>query len=175
VSGDTAAFVELVKRYDRVLRALAYRLLGERELMDDVMQEASVKAFRAYPEFRGESQVHTWLYRIVYNACLDQLRQEKRRRAVGEMDPGDVVKGGAEATVGGDPAELVGARQDLASALASLPADHCAAVLLVDAIGLTHGEAAEVLGVRAGTTGSRLFHARAALRRALGEGRDHGE
>jgi RNA polymerase sigma-70 factor, ECF subfamily len=69
--GDQEAFAAVIRHYDPGLRTLAYRLLGDRDGMDDALQEAYVKAFRALPRFRGDSKLGTWLYRIAYNACLD--------------------------------------------------------------------------------------------------------
>jgi RNA polymerase sigma-70 factor (ECF subfamily) len=185
---DTAAFIEVLERHDRGLRALAYRLLRDRQTMDDVMQEAYLKAFRGYSGFRGEAQSSTWLYRIVYNACLDRLRSERGRREVsldqlaewslepmaGGADQGEAGRGWATgATEAGDPAVVVARRGDLAAALAALPPHQRAAVLLVDAMGFSYDEAAAVVGARPGTIGSRLNHARSALRDTLAEGSDH--
>ena len=75
--GDHRAFAQIVDHYDHRLRGLAFRLLGDRDRMDDVLQEAYVKAFRSLPKFKGDSGLGTWLYRIVYNACVDDLRSRK--------------------------------------------------------------------------------------------------
>jgi len=188
MSGDAAAFIELVKRHDRGLRTLAYRLLRDRTAMDDVMQDAYLKAFRGFSGFRGEAQERTWLHRIVYNACVDRLRSDRRRREESLdvlTETGTLAGGGAGtrygagvgdgfvATATDDPGESVALRSDLAAALASLPPDQRAAVLLVDAAGFTYEEAAEVLGVRPGTIASRLHHARSELRMTLAERSDH--
>jgi RNA polymerase sigma-70 factor, ECF subfamily len=167
-AGDAEAFVALIRRHDRPLRALAFRLLGDRDLMDDALQEAYVNAFRALPRFRGQSKVETWLYRVVYNACLDELRR-------GRANPTAPVDVAAVAAVEGDPAEAAGISGALADALASLPADQRAAVLLVDCEGFDYRGAAEVLGVRVGTVASRLSRARAALRHALSTGTEGAE
>ena len=74
-AGDGAAFGAVLRHYDGRLRALAFRLLGDPARTDDVLQEAYVKAYRALPRFRGEADLGTWLYRIAYNACLDELRR----------------------------------------------------------------------------------------------------
>jgi RNA polymerase sigma-70 factor (ECF subfamily) len=159
--GDGEAFAGLLREHDRALRSLAFRLLGDRRDMDDVLQEAYVKAFRALPSFAGRAALGTWLYRIAYNACLDHLRRVRRSSEL----PLD------EAAELADPApvldEAVARRLDLATALGALPPDLRAAVLLVDAEGLSYDEAAEVVGVPAGTIASRLNRARAALRAAL--------
>jgi RNA polymerase sigma-70 factor (ECF subfamily) len=156
---DADRFANLVVEHDRMLRALAFRLLGDREAMDDVLQEAYAKAFRALPRFRGEAATETWLYRIVYNACLDQLR---RKRRVTELPLETAVPASAP-----DPGESAARRETLAAALAALAPDQRAAVLLVDAEGLGYPAAARVLGVRVGTLASRLSRARASLRQAL--------
>jgi RNA polymerase sigma-70 factor, ECF subfamily len=92
--GDAPAFETLVRHYDPGLRALTFRLLGDRDRMDDALQEAYVKAFRALPGFRNESSFGTWLYRIAYNACLDELERSRRvvrlpfdEREYGEAEP----------------------------------------------------------------------------------------
>ena len=164
--GDERAFAALVRHYDAGLRALAFRLLGDRARMDDALQETYVKAYRALPQFRGDSAVGTWLYRIAYNACLDEL---KRTRAVVELE---AVR---ERAHDADPAEAMSLRQTLGRALAELAPEDRAAVLLVDADGFDYRSAAEVLGIPEGTVASRLNRARAALRRALGDTRKEAE
>src|SRR5581483_9518533 len=149
--------------YDPGLRGLAFRLLGDRTRMDDALQEAYVKAYRALPGFRGESSPGTWLYRIAYNACLDEL---KRTRAVVDLES---VRERAQPAP--DPAETLSTRETLAQAIGALPPEDRAAVLLVDAEGFDYGSAAEVLGIPAGTVASRLSRARRALRQALHEPR----
>ena len=162
--GDHRAFAQIVDHYDHRLRGLAFRLLGDRDRMDDVLQEAYVKAFRALPRFKGESALGTWLYRIVYNACIDDLRA---RKVAVSLDDGTGAPERADPRPG--PADIAVERGDLAAALDTLPPDQRAAVLLVDAYGLDYDEAAEVLGVATGTIGSRLSRARAALRTLLRE------
>ena len=163
-AGDHAAFSDLVRHYDPGLRSLAYRLLGDAGRMDDVLQEAYVKAYRGLASFRGDSSVRTWLYRIAYNACLDDLR---RRSKVTELPVEIMSDSPAGAPDPGDQAVL---RSGLAAALAALPADQRAAVLLVDAEGFDYAAAGRVLGVAEGTVASRVSRARATLRSALRTG-----
>ena len=163
--GDHRAFAQIVDHYDHRLRGLAYRLLGDRDRMDDVLQEAYVKAFRSLPRFKGESALGTWLYRIVYNACIDDLRSRKDTVSLDDR-PGGVDT----ADSAPDPADVAVGRRDLAAALDTLPPDQRAAVMLVDAYGLDYAEAADVLGVAAGTIGSRLSRARTSLRTILQAG-----
>jgi RNA polymerase sigma-70 factor (ECF subfamily) len=155
--GDHRAFADLLRRHDARLRALAYRLLGDATLMDDALQEAYVKAYTSLARFRGDARFGTWLYRIVHNTCIDMLR---RTRDVVPLTPGMAMAG---------PAEDAGvvARLDLEAALGTLSVDHRSVIVLVDAVGLDYGEAAEVLEVPIGTVRSRLARARRALRRKL--------
>jgi RNA polymerase sigma-70 factor (ECF subfamily) len=157
--GDQRAFAQLVRHYDDGLRALAYRLLGDRDRMDDALQEAYVDAFRSLPGFRGDSELGTWLYRIAYNACVDELRRTRT------VVPLDSVRERADRASG--PDERVATGGDLGTALAALAPEDRASVLLVDAQGFDYRSAAEILGVPEGTVASRLNRARAALRRHL--------
>jgi RNA polymerase sigma-70 factor (ECF subfamily) len=161
--GDQQAFALVIRHYDSGLRALAYRLLGDRDRMDDALQEAYVQAFRALPRFRGESAPGTWLYRIAYNACLDELRRTR------QVVPLDSIRERPDPRPGA--AETVPARRELADALATLTPEDRAAVLLVDAQGFDYRSAAEILGIPEGTIGSRLNRARAELRGFLDDRR----
>jgi RNA polymerase sigma-70 factor, ECF subfamily len=164
--GDRQAFATLLKTYDRGLRVLAFRLLGDRDDMEDVLQEAYVKAFLALPRFRGEAAVGTWLYRLTYNACLDELRRPRRGREIPLLDvPERLLE-----TV--DPTDDLDVRGMVATALAELPLEQRAAILLVDGEGFSYGEAAEILGVSVAALGSRLNRARPVLRAVLRAGRD---
>jgi RNA polymerase sigma-70 factor (ECF subfamily) len=170
-SGDHRAFRAIVDHYDDRLRALAYRLLEDRDAMDDALQEAYLKAFRSMRSFRGESSLGTWLHRITYNACMDLLRRRKDTVPLfgsgtdDEPAPAERARPGSS---GQDPLDAAVARTDLAAALATLPPEGRAAVQLVDAEGWTYEEAAKVLGVSPGTLASRVSRARTALRKALG-------
>jgi RNA polymerase sigma-70 factor, ECF subfamily len=155
---DADAFVLLLREYDLRHRRLAFRLLGDRDRMDDVLQDAYARAFRALPRFRGRATLGTWLYRIVYNACLDELRRSGARKEV-SLDEWRERGSGATASVE--------ERLDLEAALAALPVELRAVVLLIDADELSYDEAAEILGIPPGTVASRLSRARDALKGAL--------
>lgn len=162
LAGETAAFRALVEPHDPRLRGLAYKLLGgDAHAMDDALQEAYVRAFRSLDRFRGDADFGTWLYRIVYNACLDELRRGRRRPV-----PVDVtVWDGASGRTG--PEGAAAAADQVLRALAALPDDQRLTVVLVDGEGFDHIEAARLLGVAPGTVASRLSRARATMRRML--------
>ncbi len=163
-SGDRHAFGSLIRQHDLSMRRLAYGILGDRTRMDDALQEAYLRAYRGLPSFHGHSTFGTWLYRIVYRACIDELR---RRRPVVGLDEAAEL---ADRRAG--PDSQATARRDIDVALAQLPSDMRAAVWLIDGEGLSYDAAAEVLGVPAGTVASRVSRARAQLRKSLeaGEG-----
>lgn len=156
-------FLEVVREHDRGLRALAFRLLGERDAMDDALQEAYLRAYRNLDGFRGESSLGTWLYRITYNTCIDRLRSARPERSLEAED----LNAHATAAWADDPATTGDRRVDLEAALARLRPEQRAAVLLVDAMGYDYATTADILGVPAGTLASRLHEARSTLRRVL--------
>lgn len=157
---DPAEFVALVRTYDDRLRRLASRMLVDRNRVDDVLQEAYVRAHRALPSFRTESDLGTWLYRITYNCCIDELRSAGRR-------PRPLAVVPDHADPGSGPGRQVAVRQAVRAALAELPEDQRAAVLLVDGNALDYAAAAEVLGIPRGTVASRVARARRVLRSRL--------
>ncbi len=142
--GDQEAFAAMIRHYDSGLRAFAYRLLGDPDRMDDALREAYVKAYRALPRFRGASKLGTWLYRVAYNACLDEFERSRHivqlplAEAADPPDPGPGV------------AETVVRRRSLADALAELAPEDRAAVLLVDAQGFDYGAAGRCSACRKG-------------------------
>jgi RNA polymerase sigma-70 factor (ECF subfamily) len=159
--GDHEAFAAVVRRYDAKLRGLAFRVLGDRDRMDDALQEAYVRAFRALPRFRGDARMGTWLFRITYNACLDELA---RGRKVTHVPLDELVE---QASGELHPADALATRSEVAQALRALPPDERAVVFLVDVQGYDYAGAAELMGVPVGTVASRLNRARLSLRRAL--------
>jgi RNA polymerase sigma-70 factor (ECF subfamily) len=160
-SGDVDAFYSLISRHDRGLRGLAYRLLGDQDAMDDALQDSYLKAFRALPRFSGDSAFKSWLYRIVYNTCLDELRRTRKMGVV------PIEAATERPDQRSDPGDLAAEKIDLAAALASLSPEMRAAVLLVYVDGMDYESAREILGVPGGTLASRLLRGRAQLRRAL--------
>jgi RNA polymerase sigma-70 factor, ECF subfamily len=159
--GDDEAFVVLMRHYDRRLRVVAFHVLGDRQLMDDVLQEVTIRVYRSLARFRGESSLGTWLSRITYRACCDALTRAERTRTLPLdqlPDPPDPAP---------DPADVIATRSALAEAFAALPPEQRLAVLLVDREGYDYSTTAVILGVPMGTLASRLNSARATLRRCL--------
>ena len=163
--GDSRAFGLLLRAHDDRLRALAWKLLGDRDRMDDALQEAYVKAWRSLGTFRSDADFGTWLYRIAYNACLDELRRGAHRPVLHDW----TITAEQPAVTGPGPERFAVASDWVMRLLATLPPDQRATVVLVDGEGFDHREAAEILGVAPGTVASRLHRARRLLRRTLSE------
>ncbi|MGZ4608776.1 MAG: RNA polymerase sigma factor SigM [Actinomycetes bacterium] len=159
--GDPGAFGEVVRRHRDRLWAVALRTLGDREEAADALQDALVSAFRASSgggaaAFRGEAAVTTWLHRIVVNACLDRVRRRASR-------PADPLPEQDLPSRGPDPLATRELAIDLEQALATLPAEQRAALVLVDMYGWSVEDAAEVLDCAIGTVKSRCSRGRARL------------
>ncbi|GGD11607.1 RNA polymerase sigma factor SigM [Nocardioides daphniae] len=170
VAGDHEAFGLLFARHRDRLWAVALRTAGNPDDAADALQDAMVSAFRRAETFRGQSSVTTWLHRIVVNACLDRHRHLKVRAAqplpddVDRMPPATSPPG-QDAPV--DPADAAvdsDRRQRVLAALATLPPEHRAALVLVDMEGYSVAEAATMLSCPEGTVKSRCSRARARLR-----------
>jgi RNA polymerase sigma-70 factor (ECF subfamily) len=155
-SSPRRRFENLLDRHESRLRRVAYGMLGDAHRVDDVLQDAFLKAYRSLPDrFENERLEAAWLYRIVHRCCLDELRRRGRRReiaAVLELVPSEDDQ----------DASLV-----VAGALARLGERSRAVILLVDLIGLDYETAALVLKVPRGTVASRLSAARAQLKELL--------
>lgn len=174
VAGDPDAFTTLVARHRDRLWAVALRTCSHPETAADGLQEGLIAAFRRAESYRGEAAVTTWLHRIVVNACLDRLRSEKVRRAEPLPEDLDPLTSEAERrshgrqTVGdaADPAEhslVAERRQQVLDALATLPAEQRAAIVLVDMEGYPVAEVAQMLDCAEGTVKSRCSRGRARL------------
>src|SRR4051812_37091811 len=163
VEGDPDAFGELVRRHRDRLWAVAIRTIGDREEAADAIQDALLSAHRGAARFRGESAVTTWLHRIVVNSCLDRIRRRQSHPTV-PLPDGDTVTGPEPAAAAPDHDTALVVRQ----ALAELPAEQRAALVLVDVQGYPVAEAAEILGVPEGTIKSRCARGRARMAIRLG-------
>ncbi|MEV8532270.1 RNA polymerase sigma factor SigM [Streptomyces sp. NPDC051211] len=163
VAGDPDAFGELVRRHRDRLWAVALRTLGDREEAADAVQDALVSAYRAAHTFRGDSAVTTWLHRITVNACLDRARKAATRRTA-PLDDTERLERLLEPHESAEaPAERQDLHRQLLAALATLPADQRAALVLVDMQGYPVAEAARILDVPTGTVKSRCARGRAKL------------
>jgi len=169
--GDPDAFALLFRRHRDRLWAVALRTAGDREEAADALQEAMLSAHRNAGRFRGESAVTTWLHRIVVNACVDRLRRRSAQRTVplpgqDSLDDEDRWHTGRHELAA--PATDHDTAMAVRQALAQLPYEQRASLVLVDLEGYTVAEAAQMLGVAEGTIKSRCSRGRARLATLLG-------
>jgi RNA polymerase sigma-70 factor (ECF subfamily) len=161
---DVPAFEELYRQHSTRLFNLAWRMCGTRADAEDLLQEIFLLAYRKLPEFRGDSAVGTWLYRLAMNRCLDHLKS-RQTRASGATSPLD------EQTMPMPVSRRAGDgginRLDLERAIARLPEGARAAFLLHDVEGFQHQEIAGILGISEGTSKSQVHKARLRLRALL--------
>lgn len=165
--GDTRAFDLLVLKYQGRIAALISRYVSNSSEVEDVAQEAFIKAFRALPKFRGESAFYTWLYRIAANAAKNHLVARGRRpSADADVDDAEYFEEAAmlrdtespeETLFGNELADVV------RSALDGLPEELRMALTLREFDGLSYEEIAEVMECPVGTVRSRIFRARDAV------------
>jgi len=163
VAGDADAFATLVESHQERLLRLCERLLGDVEEARDAAQDVFLKAYRKAGEARPQGQVYTWLYRIAVNHCLNKLRRRKlvrflrwedsEERGIPAFDPPD----GAA-----DPAAALESRrrwQATRRAIARLPENQRAVLVLIRFEGMSYRQTAEVLGITEGAVESRLVRA----------------
>lgn len=173
-SGDVNAFEDIVREYEKNVYNIALRMTGDREDALDVSQEAFLKAYHALGNFRGESKFSVWLYRIVSNACLDFLRERKRRAEV-SLSVGDDEDESAEVEIRDDslsPETLLErklTREAVQRGLLSLPEDQRKILLLREIQGFSYEEIGRILSLESGTVKSRIFRARRKLCEFLAE------
>ncbi|MGD9959880.1 RNA polymerase sigma factor SigM [Nocardioides sp.] len=174
VEGDTEAFGELFARHRDRLWAVALRTMGNPDDAADGLQDGLIAAFRRADTFRGEAQVTTWLHRVVVNACLDRIRSQKVRATDHLPDDLEEYAGRGSLSTAGDAvdpataAEVDDTRRQVLDALATLPAEQRAALVLVDMEGYPVSEVAEMLDCAVGTVKSRCSRGRARLAVLLG-------
>lgn len=158
--GERRAMEALYHQYKRRVFGLCHRIVGPSDA-EEVAQDVFVRVFRGLGNFRGDSQLGTWVYRLAVNAALTHLGKQKRR---GEVSDDELEQVAAPPTAVRDP--RLSARVE--AALRRLPAGYRAILVLHDIEGLSHEECAAILDCRVGTCKSQLHKARAKMRELLG-------
>jgi RNA polymerase sigma-70 factor (ECF subfamily) len=180
--GDKRAFDLLVLKYQHKIFGLISRYLRDTSEIQDVAQEAFIKAYRALPNFRGDSAFYTWLYRIAINTAKNHLMSKSRRPPGTDIDVEDAqyFEGDSPLRDIENPENTLYAeelKQVVASAMNQLPEDLCTAVTLREFEGLSYEDIADVMECPVGTVRSRIFRAREAIDREVKlqmQGMGHG-
>lgn len=171
--GDKHAFNLLVSKYQRKIIRLVSRLIRDPAEVEDVAQDAFIKAYRALPQFRGESAFYTWLYRIAVNTAKNYLATQNRR----PESSADVASEEAETFADAEylrdsstPESLLHGKQVASTvnrAMEALPEELRTAITLREIEGLSYEEIAEAMSCPIGTVRSRIFRAREAIAEKL--------
>ena len=167
--GNIDAFEELVKRYEKKVYSIAYRLIGNHADASDMAQEAFIKIYKALPNFRGEASFQTWMYHIVTNACKDELRKRKVNFSSldepSEQQEGFLPKEEQSGLAG--PEEQIlqkESQREIQDCLNTLSGGHRLILVMREIQGFSYEEIANHLGCSLGTVKSRLSRARLAFK-----------
>ena len=172
--GDRNAFSTLIEHYAPTILSVAWRIVGDRTLADDVAQETFLAAFKSLRSFRTESRFSTWLYRIAVNKCRDMQRSHgARQQLFAASDEYDLeIEPIGDSPLHRTPEELLlerHRRHQLVEALRRLTPLYREAFVLKHVEGLDYDEMSDVLGVDGGTLRMRVYKARRELGRELAE------
>jgi RNA polymerase sigma-70 factor (ECF subfamily) len=175
--GDQKAFEMLVVKYQRRIERLIARMVRDVDLVQDIAQETFIRAYRALPQFRGESAFYTWLYRIAVNTAKKALMDLKRDPLVTETalagrddDSDETSRVENELTDGETPDALLASKEiatAVNAAIEALSEDLRQAITLREIEGLSYEEIATVMNCPIGTVRSRIFRAREAIAERL--------
>jgi RNA polymerase sigma factor (sigma-70 family) len=167
-AGQQQFYEPLVHAFEADARRVALGILRDPDAVEDAVQESFIKAYRGLDGFELGREFLPWLLRIVRNQCRDMLRRSKVGPELERITP--LL---AERVAGADEASAEGRRREAKDALwrglGRISVEHREVLVLKELEGLGYGEIAEALGIPEGTVGSRLYHARRALRGALEE------
>ncbi len=175
--GDPKAFEMLVVKYQRRIERLIARMVRDVDLVQDIAQESFIRAYRALPQFRGDSAFYTWLYRIAVNTAKKALVDLKRDPLVTESaragmnDDDDETSRVERELTDGETPEAVLASKEIArtvnAAIEALSEDLRQAITLREIEGLSYEEIAELMNCPIGTVRSRIFRARESIAQRL--------
>lgn len=169
--GDAFAFEQLVTEYEARVYQMALRSTNRAEDAADITQEVFVRVWKRLSDFRGDSALSTWIYRVTMNLCVDYARRRVGQAPTTALhDENGEPLPVADKNIAHQPSETLEnaiLRQELQHALEQVSAEHRDVVLLRDVSGLSYTEISQVLRIGEGTVKSRLARARATLRKIL--------
>lgn len=172
-SGDTDAFERLIGQYEKRAYNIALRIMGNEEDAKDMAQEALIRIYKSIKDFKEQSSFSTWLYRIVTNVCLDELRKRKNIKTVPadgmiETEDGEMH---LEVCIDSETPEAVYEKRErkelIVNTIGELNEEHRSVIVLRDIQGFSYEEIAVMLDLSLGTVKSRINRARHALKDKL--------
>lgn len=156
IANDRLAQKELYDRYKKAMYTVAYRITGEYDLANDVLQDAFINIFRALPKFRRESTLGAWIKTIVVRAALKKIKKKPKEESLEDYHTGHLVDWGDHLQV-----------EYLEKAILALPEGYRSVFVLIEVEGYSHKEVGDMLGISTGTSKSQLFYAKRKLRDML--------
>ena len=170
-AGEEKAFEELVRRYQRQVANIIYLTLGGRSEIEDLTQEAFLRVYRSLDRFEFDSSFYSWLYRIVVNLCIDELRRRKIKRTLSldffTEDRLEVELRTSKQKTGFDEVLDQEKKVTVLNALDKISPEHKMVLLLREYNDLTYSEIAKILKISPQAVKSRIFRARSELRTLL--------
>ena len=167
--GDKKAFDLLVLKYQRKIMRLLSRMIRDPHEVEDVAQEAFIKAYRALPQFRGDSAFYTWLYRIAINTARNWMVARGRRPSTPnalETEDGETFNETDNLTDNSTPESMVASREiaeTVNAAIQALPEELRTAIVMREMEGMSYEDIAQSMDCPIGTVRSRIFRAREAI------------
>lgn len=158
LANDRSAQQELYLRYKDAMYTLAYRIMNDSELAQDVLQEGFVKVFRNLHKFRRESTLGAWIKTIIVRTALSKVKRQPRFEELPDSFQTTMIDWGHSLQT-----------EYLEKAIAALPQGYRTVFLLVEVEGYAHKEVAELLGISIGTSKSQLFYAKKKLRHLINQ------
>jgi RNA polymerase sigma-70 factor (ECF subfamily) len=163
LAGETDLYEEIVRRYQRLVASVIYKMGIPADDLEDLVSEVFIKAYRNLARYRPENAFSTWIYRIATNRALDEIRSRRHRSRFGPLDERLPAPGPGT----GDAVGIEDRSSAVARALEQLPSEYRAPLVLLHMEERTVSEISELLGIPEGTVKTRLARGRAKLRRII--------
>ena len=176
ILGDSSAFEELIKNYERIVYNIVYRMLNDSEDVKDISQEVFIKVYRNLDKFDGKSLFSTWIYKITMNTCIDEIRKRRGKQTYSidnEMDKEENKKQFANIKTPEDFYISKENREEIIDAINMLKDEYKKIIILRDINGFEYSKIAEILEISLGTVKSRIARARLKLRNLILANREH--
>lgn len=172
-NGEKSAFEEIIGLYEKKVFSTIYYMVKNEHEVEDIAQEVFVKIYKNLKNFKEESSLYTWIYRITINVCIDEIKKKKNVVYIDEKlqtDEGEVEFQLEDESKGPDElAEDEELKRKLTECIRKLPVDQSTMIILRDIKGFTYMEIAEMTKMNLGTVKSKINRARASLKRILEE------
>ena len=170
-SGDEASFEEIIKLYEQKICSTIYYIVKNEDIVEDIAQEVFIKLYKNISKFNGQSSLYTWIYRITVNACIDEMKKEKKVTYLSSFY--ETEDGEKELEIEDEnqnvskSVESSFERDILVKAIKSMPEESRTLVVLRDIRGFTYWEIADMLKLKLGTVKSKINRARRELKNIL--------